>query len=229
MISCVCTGYLDLIITLKHFEFATQESSANVNNTSQKKSSGNLSMKCGLMKLRLNCFGRKLQKGSACPHENIIPAVQKSTEGGASWFGAALLPLDSFLSLSRYVTLQDNVRKPVHQLKIRRSWVMQQDNDPKHQRKSAEKTRENPPLEVPSQSSDLNPREMLRSDLKTAVDTRHPCNYGWAEHCAGLICSDRKYLFEATAANGGLFSYWIWEYTYIQKFHIRLTTLTFSS
>ncbi|KAF7650570.1 hypothetical protein LDENG_00123650 [Lucifuga dentata] len=32
--------------------------------------------------------------------------------------------------------LQDNVRMAVSQLKLSRSWVMQQDNDPKHRSKS---------------------------------------------------------------------------------------------
>ena len=32
--------------------------------------------------------------------------------------------------------LQENVRLPVRQLKLNRSWVMQQDNAPKHRSKS---------------------------------------------------------------------------------------------
>jgi transposase len=76
---------------------------------------------------------------------------------------------------------------------------MQQDNDPKHRRKSTtewlqqkkigllERPSQSPDLlewpsqspdllERPSQSPDLNPIEMLWHDLKRAVHTRHPKN-----------------------------------------------------
>ena len=66
---------------------------------------------------------------------------------GTSWFGAVLLPqgLDSLLSSMKKMNsqvyqdiLQENVRLSVRQLKINKSWLMQQDNDPKPISKSTE-------------------------------------------------------------------------------------------
>ena len=55
--------------------------------------------------------------------------------------------------------LQGNVRLSVRQLKLNRTWVMQQDNDPKHRSKSTTEWLQQKKirlLEWPSQSPDLN-------------------------------------------------------------------------
>jgi transposase len=119
--------------------------------------------------------------------------------------------------------LQENVRLSVCQLKLNKSWVMQQDNDPKHGSKSTTewlKQKKIHLLEWPSQSPDLNPIEMLWHDLKRAIHTRNPkniaelkqfCKVEWSkippDRCAGLIRNYRKRLFEVIAAKGGPTSY----------------------
>ena len=73
--------------------------------------------------------------------------------------------------------LTENVQPSVHDLKLKRTWVLQPDNDPKHTSKStSEWLRKNKmrTLEWPRQSPDLNPIEMLWHDLKTAVHARKP-------------------------------------------------------
>ena len=116
---------------------------------------------------------------------------------------------------------QDNVRLSVRKLKLNRSWVMQQDNDPKHRSKSTtEWLQQNKILEWPSQSPHLSPIEMLWHDLKRAVHTRHPknnaelkqfCQEEWSkippDRCAVLIRNYRKHLVEVIAAKGGSTSY----------------------
>ena len=74
--------------------------------------------------------------------------------------------------------LQVNVRLSVRQLKLNRSWVMQQDNDKEHRMKSTEwhQQKKIHLLEWASQSPDLIPIEMLWHDLKRTVHNRHPKN-----------------------------------------------------
>ncbi|KAK3561426.1 hypothetical protein QTP86_002540 [Hemibagrus guttatus] len=75
--------------------------------------------------------------------------------------------------------LKETVRPSVCDLKLKRTWVLQQDNDPKHSSKSTSewlKKNKMKTLEWPSQSPDLNLIEMLWPDLKKVVHARKPSN-----------------------------------------------------
>ncbi|KAK3522940.1 hypothetical protein QTP86_009709 [Hemibagrus guttatus] len=120
-------------------------------------------------------------------------------------------------------TLKENVRPSVCDLKLKRTWVLQQDNDPKHTSKSTSewlKKNKMKTLEWPSQSPDLNPIEMLWHDLKKVVHARKPSNVAelqqfckdeWAkippQRCNRLIASYGKRLIAVVAAKGGPTSY----------------------
>lgn len=61
---------------------------------------------------------------------------------------------------------------------MKRTWVLQQDDDPKHTKSTAELLKKNKikTLEWPSQSPDLNLIEMLWHDIKKVVHARKTSN-----------------------------------------------------
>ncbi|KAK3507927.1 hypothetical protein QTP70_003822 [Hemibagrus guttatus] len=104
-------------------------------------------------------------------------------------------------------SLGDKVRK------LKRTWVLQQDNDPKHTSKSTSewlKKNKMKTLEWPSESPDLNPIEMLWHDLKKVVHARKPSNVGVVmQNCSSygvfLVCSGQypsKVVQGRTVVNG---------------------------
>ncbi len=121
--------------------------------------------------------------------------------------------------------LKENVRLSVCDLKLKHTWVMQQDNDPKLTSKSTSewlKKNKIKVLEWPNQSPDLNLIEMLWHDLKQSFHAWKPssvaelkkiCKKEWAkippQRCERLIASFRKCLIAVVAAKGGTTSYQI--------------------
>ncbi len=115
--------------------------------------------------------------------------------------------------------LKDNVWPSVRDLKLKRTWVLQQDNDPKHTSKSTSEWLKKNKMEWPSQSSDLNPFEMLWHDIKKAVHARKHSNVAELlfcqddcakmppQRCNRLFASYRKRLIAVVAAKGGPTSY----------------------
>ncbi len=75
--------------------------------------------------------------------------------------------------------LKENVRPVVCDIMLKRTLVMQQDNDLKHTSKSTSewlKKNKIKVLEWLSQSSELNPIEMLWHDLKQSFHAQKPFN-----------------------------------------------------
>ncbi len=186
---------------------------------------------CGLTRQKLNFLKgvshyiwRK--SNTAFQKKNIIPTVKYGGGSVMVWgcFAASgpgrLAVINGTMNSAVYQkNLKDNVRPSVRDLKLKRTWVLQQDNYPKHTSKSTSewlKKNKMKTLEWPSQSPDLNPIEMLWHDLKKAVHARKPSNVAelqqfcqdeWAkippQHCNRLIASYRKCLMAVVAAKGG--------------------------
>ncbi len=75
--------------------------------------------------------------------------------------------------------MKENVQPSVCDLKLKRTWVMQQDNDPKRTSKSTSEWLKKNKIKVfesPNQCPDLNPIEMLWHDLKQSIHARKPSN-----------------------------------------------------
>ncbi len=137
---------------------------------------------------------------------------------------ARLAIIDGTMNSALYQKiLKENVWLSVCDHKLNRTWVMQQDNDPKLTSKfTSEWLKKNKikVLEWPSQSPDLNLIEMLWHDLKQSIHDQKPsnvaelkqfCKEEWAkippQRCERLIASNRKCLIAVVAAKGGTTSY----------------------
>ncbi|XP_054617690.1 3-keto-steroid reductase isoform X2 [Dunckerocampus dactyliophorus] len=102
--------------------------------------------------------------------------------------------------------LKENVQPSVCGLKLKPTWLLQQDNDPKHTSKSTSewlKKNKMKTLEWPSQSPDLNPIGMLWHDLKKALHAGKPSNV------AELLqfCKDEWVWNRLTAIKEGMLYY----------------------
>ncbi|KAK3506739.1 hypothetical protein QTP70_021775 [Hemibagrus guttatus] len=162
--------------------------------------------------------------------KNIIPTVKYGGGSVMVWgcYAASgpgrLAVINGTMNSAVYQkVLKENVRPSVCDLKLKRTWVLQQDNDPKHSSKSTSewlKKNKMKTLELPSQSPDLNLIEMLWHDLKKVVHARKPSNVAelqqfckdeWAkippQRCNRLIARYRKRLIAVVAAKGGPTSY----------------------
>lgn len=171
------------------------------------------------------------KKNTAFEHKNLVPTVK---HGGGSimvWgcFSSKgpgqLALIDGRMDSVMYQQILDeNIKPSIQKLKLRRgSWVLQQDNDPKHCSKSTQQFMQKNKYRLlpwPSQSPDLNPIEMLWQDLKKAVHLRKPsniqqlkqfCKEEWSkissERCQKLVHSYQKRLQAVIEAKGGSTSY----------------------
>ncbi|KAK3552156.1 hypothetical protein QTP86_003113 [Hemibagrus guttatus] len=128
----------------------------------------------------------KSKSNTAFQKKNIIPTVKYGGGSVMVWDGFAasgpgrLAVINGTMNSAVYQKiLKENVRPSVCDLKLKRTWVLQQDNDPKHTSKSTSewlKKNKMKTLECPSQSPDLSPIEMLWHDLKKVVHARKPSN-----------------------------------------------------
>lgn len=167
---------------------------------------------------------------TAYEEKNLVATVK---HGGGSIFlwgcfaasGTGRLEnIDGIMNSQLYQEiLGRNVAPSVKQLKLKRSWVFQQDNDPKHTSKSTKSWMEKKKyklLDWPSQSPDLNPIEMLWGDLKRRVHTRRPknldqlrkyCQEEWkkipVERCKRLVEGYKRRLKAVIAVKGAQTKY----------------------
>lgn len=170
------------------------------------------------------------QKNTAFQEKHLLPTVKFGGGSIMLWGCVAsagtgnLVKVEGRMDSTQYQQiLGNNVEESVTKLKLRRGWIFQQDNDPKHCSKSTrafmQRNKYNV-LEWPSQSPDLNIIENLWDDLKRAVHARQPsnltelemfCKEEWSKipssRIQTLIRGYRKRLEAVILAKGGSTKY----------------------
>lgn len=126
------------------------------------------------------------RKNTAFQEKHLLPTVKFGGGSIMLWGCVAsagtgnLVKVEGRMDSTQYQRiLENNIQESVTKLKLRRGWIFQQDNDPKHRSKSTQAFMQRNKynvLEWPSQSPDLNIIENLWDDLKRAVHARHPSN-----------------------------------------------------
>lgn len=170
------------------------------------------------------------KKNTAFHQKNILPTVKFGGGSIMLWGCVAssgtgnIVKVEGRMDSNQYQQiLQNNVKESVQKLKLRRGWLFQQDNDPKHCSKSTKAFMEGQRfrvLEWPSQSPDLNIIENVWHDLKVAVHARRPsnlteleamCKEEWSKippaRIQGLLQGYKKRLEAVIAAKGGATKY----------------------
>ena len=178
---------------------------------------------------KIELFGHN-HKRFASRKKNLLPTVKFGGGSVMLWGCVAstgtgkLVKVEGRMDSTQYQQiLGNNVQDSVRKLKLRRGWLFQQDNDPKHCSKSTkefmQRHRYNV-LEWPSQSPDLNIIENVWNYLKRAVHARQPsnltqletfCKEEWskipAARIQGLISGYKKHLHAVISAKGGSTKY----------------------
>ena len=170
------------------------------------------------------------KKNEAFKERNVMPTVKYGGGSIMLWgcvagsgTGNLVKVAGRMDSIQYQQILENNVKDSVKRLQLRRGWMFQQDNDPKHCSNSTKayfKKQKLRVLEWPSQSPDLNIIENLWNDLMTAVHARKPknlteleafCKEEWArippQKVQRLLTNYPKRLEAVILAKGGTTKY----------------------